>query len=191
MNLERRLLTPTVSTDGIRIHEQASVAYEIWTSLPRQFKPGSLVKRRSATPLEPIHAIRDRRGMFHAFAAFTTYQSALIHTSNGGKAQFSVLHYPHLDGDDVERLALEYLLESIESTCLDRATGLESLRKLIDEEIDKRTVEALFGTSRMSRRQFAQRAGISTRALKSQRSSSQQTDREEQSVRRIVAARLT
>lgn len=191
MNLERRLLTPIVSVNGIRIHEQASVAYDIWASLPRQFKPGALVRRGSATPLEPIHAIRDRRGIFHAFAAFATYQSALVHTSDGGKAQFSVLHYPHLDGDDVERLALEYLLESIESTCLDKANGLEGFRTLINEEVDKRTMEALFGTSRVSRRQFAQRAGISTRALKSQHSSSQQPDRKGQSVRRIVAERLT
>ena len=191
MNLGRRLLTPTVSAKALRIHEQASVAYEIWTSLPRQFEPGALVRRSCATPLEPVHAVRDRRGVFHAFAAFATYQSALVDTGDGRKTQVSVLHYPHLDGDDVEQLALEHLLESIEVTCLDRATGLESFRKLIDEEVDKRNVEALFGTSRMSRQQFAQRAGISTRALKSQHSTSQQPDRKEQSVRRIVAERLT
>ena len=190
MNLERRLLTPTVSTDVLRVHEQATIAYQIWTSLPRQFEPGALVRRRFATPLEPVHAIRDGRGNFHAFAAFATYQSALVDTSGGRKTQVSILHYPHLADDDVGQLALEYVLDSIELTCLDKAVGLEGFRRLIDEEVDRRILQVLFGTSRMSRQEFAQRAGVSTRVLKTQHTSSRQPDTKERSTRRTVVERL-
>lgn len=191
MNLARRLLTPTVSARALRIHEQAVVSYEIWTSLPRQFDPGALVRRRTATPLEPVHAIRDGRGIFHAFAAFATYQSALVDTSGGRKTQVSVLHYPHLDANDVEQLALEYLLDSIESTCLDKAAGLEGFRRLIDEGVDRQTLEALSGTCRMSRQEFSRRAGVSTRALKSEHSSSRRSGARERSTRRTVVERLS
>ena len=191
MNLQRRLLTPIVSTNGIRIHKQASVAYEIWTSLPRQFVSGALVKHRLAAPLEPIHAVRDGRGVFHAFAAFATYQSALVDTSGGRKTRVSILHYPDLDGDDVELLALECLLDSIELDCLDRKVGLEFLRRLLDEEIDKRILQSLFGTARLSRNTFARLAGVSVGALKTQHVAQPQGQLERPNARQAVVKKLS
>ena len=198
----RRILAPlaalglATAVAGCYQPPQSTAASNIKPSISAkaQGAGGAVVVDRIAMPTNGwivIHAVRDGRGVFHAFAAFATYQSALVDTSGGRKTRVSILHYPDLDGDDVELLALECLLDSIELDCLDRKVGLEFLRRLLDEEIDKRILQSLFGTARLSRNTFARLAGVSVGALKTQHVAQPQGQLERPNARQAVLRKLS
>ena len=191
MNTNRRLLMPFVSRQSLRIHERARSAYEIWKQLKRQFDPGVLTSGETTVGLDPIHALRDSRENFHVFANFANYQSALANVIAVGKTQISVLHYPHMRDTDIDDLSLTYVLNSIEAACLDKSAGLEYLRQLLNEQVDRRVLERVCGTPQMSRHDMAHRAGVTEGILKAQKKRPDEGTKQRQSTRRTVVERLS
>ena len=153
----------------VGVHEAANSAYRVWSSLYRQFDAGSLSLDASGpSPLYPLHAIKYRRDFYQVFAGFDAYQALIPALSATRKSRISVLCYPDLEASDIERLSLEWTVNFIKGGCLDRRTGLEMLRLLLDTLVDKRVLEQVCGTSRMSRSEFARLTGIPASALKAQ-----------------------
>ena len=169
MTFDRRLLTPHIASTSIGIHDAAKAAYQVWSSLPRQFDTGVLSSREQAAfLLDPLHATKDRRGCFHVFAGFDAYQALIASLSPTQKSRVTMLCYSDLDDPAIERYALRWLANFVKNGCLDRRNGLEQLRSLLNAYIDKRDLEQVFGASRMSRSEFARRAGVSPSVLKAQ-----------------------
>ncbi len=133
MTLDRRLLIPRVTSTSIGVHDAAKPAYQIWSSLLRQFDAGSLsFGDQIACPLDLLHAIKDRRGCIHVFAGFDAYQALIPSLSTTKKSRVSILCYPDLEEPDIERLSLKWTVKFIKSGCLDRRSGLEMFRQLLD-----------------------------------------------------------
>jgi hypothetical protein len=63
---------------------------------------------------------------------------------------------------------LKWTVNFIKNGCLDRRSGLEMFRLLLDTLVDTRVLEQVCGTSRMSRSEFARLTGIPVSALKAQ-----------------------
>ena len=169
MNRQPRLLTPHLTSAMVGVHEAADAAYRVWSSLYRQFDAGSLSLCASGpSPLYPLHAIKYRRDFYQVFAGFDAYQALIPALCATSKSRVSILCYPDLEAPDIERLSLEWTVNFIKAGCLDRRTGLEMLRLLLDTLVDKRVLEQVCGTSRMSRSEFARLTGIPVSALKAQ-----------------------
>ena len=153
----------------VGVHEAAVAAYRVWSSLYRQFDAASLNSDATvAFPLYPLHAIKYRQDFYHVVAGFDAYQALIPSLSATRKSRVYVLCYPDLDDQDVERLSLKWTLDFIKNGCLDRRRGLEMFRQLLDTHVDKRNLEQVCGTSRMSRSEFSRLTGIPVSALKSQ-----------------------
>jgi len=182
---------PFVSRQSLRIHERARSAYEIWTLLKRQFDPGALNSGEATVGLDPLHALRDSRENFHVFANFANYQLALTNVIDLEKTQISVLHYPQMRDTDIDGLSLTYVLNSVEAACLDKSAGLEYLRQLLNDRVDRRVLERVCGTRRMSRHDMAHRAGVSAGILKAQNNGAHKGAAEQQCTRRTVVERLS
>lgn len=192
MNLERHYLTPYVSRQSIRLHDCARFSYEIWRRLPRQFEFAALTHGETLIGIDPIHAIRDSRETFQVFANFTNYQSALAEIADSiKKIRISVLHYPHLENADIEDLSLAHILHQVETACPDRSTGIEHLRNLLNERVDSAVLERVCGIRRLSRKEMAYRAHVSTGILKAQSKVLQASTTERGSIRRSVIERLS
>lgn len=192
MNLERRLLTPHVSRQSIRLHECAQFAYEIWRHLPRQFELGALIPGGGPIGLDPIHVIRDSRENLYVFANFASYQAALTRVTKQNKTtRISVLHYPHLKSADIEVLSFAHVLYSIETACLDRSAGAECIRHLLNERVDSKILERVCGIRRISRKEMAYRTGVSTSILKAQNKALRASTTEQGCIRRSIVERLS
>lgn len=153
----------------VGVHEAADSAYRVWSSLYRQFGAASLNSDATETfPLYPLHAIKYRQDFYHVVAGFDAYQALIPSLSTTKKSRVYVLCYPDLEEPDIERLSLKWTVDFIMNGCLDRRSGLEMFRLLLDTLVDKRTLEQVCGTSRMSRSQFARLTGIPVSVLKSQ-----------------------
>lgn len=169
MTFNRRLLTPRLTSGSLDIHDEALPAYQIWTCLGRQFEAGSLV---SGAPcdlqLDPLHAVKVGTRGFRVFAGFPAYQELVALMSETDRSQVTILCYSDLDRPDIELLSLRWLLRFIEGGCLDRLSGLEQLRASLVSWIDRRTLEQVCGSPRMSRSAFAPRANVPPSVLKAQ-----------------------
>lgn len=171
MNRQPRLLTPHLTSAMVSIHEAADAAYQLWSSLYRQFDASSLISNApEAFPLYPLHAIKYRQDIYHVVAGFDAYQTLIPSLSAAKKSRVSILCYPDLELPDIERLSLKWTVNFIKNGCLDRRNGHEMFRRLLDTLVDKRVLEQVCGISRMSRTEFARVTGIPVSALKAQAS---------------------
>jgi len=153
----------------VGVHEAADSAYRVWSSLYRQFGAASLNSDATETfPLYPLHAIKYRQDFYHVVAGFDAYQALIPSLSATRKSRVTILCYPDLEEPDIERLSLKWTVDFIKNGCLDRRSGLEMFRLLLDAHVDKRVLEQVCGTSRMSRSEFARLTGISVPVLKAQ-----------------------
>ncbi|NNE61618.1 MAG: hypothetical protein HKN35_12030 [Woeseia sp.] len=191
MNLERRLLMPFVSRRSLRIHKQAQFAYDIWSQLVRQFDPGVLASGGPPVGLDPIHAIRDSRENFHVFANFDNYQLAVTKVMDREKTQISVLHYPRIRDPDIGALSLAYVIKLVEAACLHKSAGIEYLRQLLNDRVDRRVLERVCGKGNLSRHDMARRAGVSAGSLKARSGSTSKGTTQQQNTRRTVVERLS
>ncbi len=164
------MIAPYIARKSLRIHEAAESSYRLWSILPRQFLPGSLTTIASLADfsIDPFHAVQNRHGDFQIFAGFSAYQRFLSSTSGNKKRQIPILCYSELSDPQVEVLSLTWLLRLIEDNCLDRTCGLEQLRASLNSLIDKRVLESVCNTNKMSRSEFAPRAKVLASTLKAQ-----------------------
>lgn len=159
--------------------------------MARQFDAGAMSSDNSeAFPLYPLHAIRDRQDIFYVIAGFDAYQALIPSLSTTKKSRVSILCYPDLEEPEIERLSLKWTVNFIKNGCLDRRSGLEMFRLLLDTLVDTRVLEQVCGTSRMSRSEFSRLTGIPVPALKAQANKFPPRDKPRIKAKQYVLERL-